>query len=141
MLFRSEKSIRIAQDRLLGGSFAVLFKEVSNSEMMFDWCREVLGLILQPMASQEKTTARIEAEFISRFAAQLNRLEDIYKTLSTHTSVSTWWNLFREILSSTKIPFSGEPLEGLQVMGFLESRVIDFDHVILLSVKIGRAHV
>ncbi len=130
-----EKSIRITQDRLLVGSLAVLFKEVSNSEAMFAWCRDVLGLILRPMASQEKTTARIEAEFISRFAAQLNRLEDIYKTLSTHTSVSTWWNLFREILSSTKIPFSGEPLEGLQVMGFLESRVIDFEHVILLSVN------
>ncbi|MBL7995602.1 PD-(D/E)XK nuclease family protein, partial [bacterium] len=43
--------------------------------------------------------------------------------------------LLAEILSAERIPFSGEPLKGLQVMGMLETRTLDFENVIMLSVN------
>ena len=43
--------------------------------------------------------------------------------------------IFSETFRSIRIPFSGEPLKGMQVMGFLESRALDFENVILLGVN------
>ncbi|TVR42859.1 MAG: PD-(D/E)XK nuclease family protein [Bacteroidia bacterium] len=48
-------------------------------------------------------------------------------------SVRTLYKLFRQTTSETSLSFTGEPLEGLQIMGMLETRTLDFDHVILLS--------
>ena len=46
-------------------------------------------------------------------------------------------SLYREIIKNEKVPFSGEPLKGLQVMGILESRVLDFETVIISSLNEG----
>lgn len=48
-------------------------------------------------------------------------------------SLLTLYNFFREIAGSTRVPFYGEPLQGIQVMGMLETRVLDFENIILLS--------
>ena len=45
--------------------------------------------------------------------------------------------LFRQVIQSQKIPFTGEPLKGLQVMGVLETRNLDFDNVFILSLNEG----
>src|SRR5204863_4991346 len=50
-------------------------------------------------------------------------------------SLDTFWSLYKETIYSSKIPFSGEPLKGLQVMGFLEARLLDFDNLFILSVN------
>jgi ATP-dependent helicase/nuclease subunit B len=45
--------------------------------------------------------------------------------------------LFQQIVSSTSVDFKGEPLNGLQIMGILESRTLDFENVIIVSVNEG----
>ena len=45
--------------------------------------------------------------------------------------------LFRQMMTSTKIPFHSEPDKGMQVMGMLETRCLDFEHMLLLSVEEG----
>jgi RecB family exonuclease len=138
-LLRDEKIIRITDSRIINFGkhelFRVLFRSVRESEEVFEWCREIMRLLLMGMEEQQFQSHRLEAEFVYRFFAQLNRLEEIYQSVTAESTLETWWRLFSEIIHSTKIPFSGEPLEGLQVMGFLESRVIDFENVILLSVN------
>ena len=49
----------------------------------------------------------------------------------------TLQKLVIQIINSTSIPFHGEPAEGIQVMGILETRNIDFDHVLVLSCNEG----
>jgi ATP-dependent helicase/DNAse subunit B len=45
--------------------------------------------------------------------------------------------LVRQLIQTTSVPFHGEPAEGIQVMGVLESRNLDFDHVLMLSCNEG----
>jgi RecB family exonuclease len=49
----------------------------------------------------------------------------------------TLWGLLRQILGLVSIPFHGEPADGLQVMGMLETRNLDFENVLFLSVNEG----
>ena len=67
-------------------------------------------------------------------------LQNIHNTLITNEiemDVPVFCRLLRKIFASLKIPFSGEPLKGLQIMGMLETRALDFDHVIILSMNEG----
>ena len=52
-------------------------------------------------------------------------------------SMKSFLRLFRQLVRMQKIPFSGEPLKGLQVMGVLETRNLDFKNVFILSLNEG----
>jgi CRISPR/Cas system-associated exonuclease Cas4 (RecB family) len=57
-----------------------------------------------------------------------------YKTIET---TKTFRLIFRQLASQQRIPFYGEPLQGLQVMGMLETRTLDFDTLVILSMNEG----
>lgn len=67
----------------------------------------------------------------------LTRFADIVRRGWLAVSPATLFRLVRAVLRTAAIPFHGEPAEGLQVMGVLETRALDFDHVLLLSVGDG----
>jgi Inactivated superfamily I helicase len=52
-------------------------------------------------------------------------------------TVNTFYRLLRRLTDTITIPFHGEPLSGLQIMGVLETRALDFDRIIILSVNEG----
>ncbi len=66
---------------------------------------------------------------------QINRLYAAVTGLEVEVNVKMFTRLLLTHLSQVKIPFSGEPLCGLQIMGILETRCLDFEHVILLSAQ------
>lgn len=45
--------------------------------------------------------------------------------------------IINKVIGNLSIPFSGEPLEGLQLMGLMETRMLDFNHLIILSANEG----
>ena len=49
----------------------------------------------------------------------------------------SFFRLLSQILSSSTVPFQGEPLQGLQIMGPLELRAMDFDNLIILNFNEG----
>lgn len=134
-----ENYIRIARKELLAAVndplFSHLFSVPGSLSQVFEWMRELLSMILGKMKQEEFRFHRLESEFVFHFYTQLKRLEDIFVQNGFEVSVQTFRKIFREIISSVRIPFTGEPLKGLQVMGFLETRVLDFDRLIVLSVN------
>jgi RecB family exonuclease len=134
----SETFIRIPGTRLVSGEthdlFRQLFVRLSTVSGVFEWYRSLLHQILMAMKENDFKFHRLESEFVYYFYTNLVRLEDLMKD-SIVTDIETFWRIFREVLTSVRVPFTGEPLKGLQVMGFLETRVLDFDNIIVLSVN------
>ena len=76
-------------------------------------------------------------ESLFRAYTLVNRLEELREQGDLTVDGNTLQRLVSQLLQQTTIPFHGEPAEGLQIMGVLETRNLDFDHVLLLSCNEG----
>ena len=76
-------------------------------------------------------------ESVFRAYTLLNRLQGLIDSGDLIIDSITLQRLTGQLLQQTSIPFHGEPAEGVQVMGVLETRNLDFDHVLLLSCNEG----
>ncbi len=74
-------------------------------------------------------------EFLSYLADQITTLHNSVEQCEIELTRSIYVSLLRRHLQPLRIPYEGEPLEGLQVMGILETRTLDFDNVIILSMN------
>ncbi len=84
-------------------------------------------------AAQDDAAQKVE--FLSFLSDQIVKLHNSIEQCSIGLLTSTYISLLRRHLQPLRIPFEGEPLEGLQVMGILETRNLDFDNVIILSMN------
>jgi len=76
-------------------------------------------------------------ESIFRAYTLVNRINTLMESGDLQVSGQTLQRLTMQVIQQTSIPFHGEPAEGIQVMGVLETRNLDFDHVLLLSCNEG----
>lgn len=71
-------------------------------------------------------------ESLFRTYTLLNRLQELIQTGDLAVDCITLERLIQQLIQSTSIPFHGEPAEGIQVMGVLETRNLDFEHILVL---------
>ncbi len=83
------------------------------------------------------TTRDIEQEFIFHYYTTVNRMREVMRESGVEMRIETCFRLVKRATDSITIPFRGEPLAGLQIMGVLETRALDFDRLIILSVNEG----
>ncbi len=76
-------------------------------------------------------------ESVFRAYTILSRLETLSANGDIDVNIITLHRLITQLIDSTSVPFHGEPAIGLQIMGVLETRNIDFDHLLLLSCTEG----
>jgi CRISPR/Cas system-associated exonuclease Cas4 (RecB family) len=87
--------------------------------------------------SEVDTEIKVELDFIYNAYIYIQRFKELLQTTTFEFSSNTLFKLLISILKRLSIPFSGEPLAGLQIMGILETRTLDFDNVIMLSLNEG----
>ncbi|MDA9125306.1 PD-(D/E)XK nuclease family protein [Flavobacteriaceae bacterium] len=97
----------------------------------------VLIFKLKDHYTKSKNNHLLALEYLYRFSEIFNHLKRLNSNYSYITSVKTLQSLYKELLSLETLDFRGQPLKGLQIMGMLESRVLDFETVIILSVNEG----
>lgn len=76
-----------------------------------------------------------ELEMLEYFRSDIDSLERLIAKYDITMNESTFFTLFERLLQSRRIDLKGTPLCGLQVMGVLETRALDFDNVIILSMN------
>lgn len=79
----------------------------------------------------------LHAEALFRCHNLTSRLADLLQDNLQDLSLPTFRKLLQQVLSKASVPFSGEPVRGLQIMGLLETRNLDFKNVLMLSVNEG----
>lgn len=84
-----------------------------------------------------KPAIPIELEFIYHTLLQLRKLTATLKKYRHAVSPDTYWKLLRDVITSVKLPFTGEPIRGLQIMGFLEARLLDFKNLYIMGMNEG----
>ena len=93
-----------------------------------------LKKITEYLFNKSKNLSVLDKEYIKSF------LDIIYKIDGINIKLNSYENEFKllnQILRMIRIPFSGEPLKGLQIMGVYESRNLDFDDVFILNMNEG----
>lgn len=116
---------------------SLLFKEDNLDILSLNiWLTEVLQLVGNNF-SQENESDPLMQESLFRMYTLLNRLGDLIKSGDLEADIKTYTKLINQLISTTSIPFHGEPVVGIQIMGVLETRNLDFDHVLVLSCNEG----
>lgn len=75
----------------------------------------------------------LEIEYLFHFAQVIEKLRALLRRFDFVDSIRALHDLLTRLIKSKTIPFYGEPLQGMQVMGMLETRTLDFENVVLLS--------
>lgn len=128
---RDKNRLHIAADMLVSEDalYAVIFKPVEVHEVIH-YLRDVLTKL-----TVAEGIATFDQEYVNYFLVFLNQIENVLGT--TFTDFKSFFKLFKQLIRAQKIPFSGEPLRGLQIMGVLETRNLDFKNVFVLSLNEG----
>jgi CRISPR/Cas system-associated exonuclease Cas4 (RecB family) len=136
--------IRIPSD-FLGRSEILksIFRKAVNPQELSDYIREILSVISTVNLNDEDSgqdqimQKKLRNEFIYSVLLSVNRLEIIVRSHDVNFKNETYIRILDKILRNQSVPFSGEPLSGIQIMGFLETRALDFRNIIMLSVNEG----
>lgn len=136
--FRAGPKIRIPVVELKGTkseAVNILFTGFQDVPQAKEYFNRFFLLLIDAIRKNKDGIQSIEKEYVYYFYTRFKKLAEILDKHPEEISVDTFRSLFREVIRSTRIPFTGEPLRGLQVMGFLETRVLDFENVIILSLN------
>jgi ATP-dependent helicase/nuclease subunit B len=98
---------------------------------------EFLNRIIELINLLKENTNELEKEYLFRFYTAFTQLQNLHNEFGYVQDLKTLHQFFRQLIQSESLSFQGEPLQGLQLMGVLETRVLDFENVIITSVNEG----
>ncbi|MGB5555887.1 MAG: PD-(D/E)XK nuclease family protein [Flavobacteriaceae bacterium] len=112
----------------------LFFKETITTKEFVKLCLELIEKLRDKFLALKNTYA---LEYLYRFHQLFNQILDLVNSYAYITDLKSLLSLYKELLQSETLDFKGDPLEGLQIMGMLESRNLDFENVIITSVNEG----
>ena len=92
----------------------------------------------QQKASENDAFDQLYREALFKAYTLTNRFHTLIESKELDVKPDTFQRLLTRVMAASNIPFHGEPAIGLQVMGVLETRNLDFRHLIMLSVNEGQ---
>ncbi len=108
---------------------------INNTLAKLSTVDEFLQRILALIEGIKEEVVGLEKEFLFRYYTVFVQLQNHQETFGYFTDLKTLYQFFKQLIASENVSFQGEPLQGLQLMGMLETRLLDFENVILTSVN------
>ncbi|WP_373496414.1 PD-(D/E)XK nuclease family protein [Aquiflexum sp.] len=129
---KEQNQIYITQKKLHeGGAFFELIFRPLSSEQLFPYLSTLMEELAKRLGEEP-----LQRSYLYQCFKQLNRLRGNFeKQDGLSVDREFFIRLFRQVFREVKLPFEGEPLQGLQVMGVLESRNLDFKRVIICNMN------
>jgi len=115
-----------------GELFQLVFDRVEATGL-FPYLKKVIKALAAQLELPE-----LQQSYLYQCYKQLTRLDELFQKQSLiPIGLDFYIRLFKQVFREVKLPFDGEPLEGLQVMGVLETRNLDFRRVIICNMNEG----
>lgn len=112
-------------------------KNAEETEV-FVFVKNILKRLIEKIGeSPDKEEENPDLSEIRIYLEYVESLEEVLRQYSVKMSALTLLQIIERLVASEKVGFEGEPLRGLQVMGTLETRSLDFRHLIILSMNEG----
>jgi hypothetical protein len=137
---KSENSIFLSLESLKSYISKEEVEELSICLSLFNFSRNINSIIKQcsNLIIQLKSYVEgVDKEYLYRFYNVFQQLETLNTSYNHISDLKTLTLFYKQILQNEKLSFQGEPLQGLQLMGMLETRALDFETVIITSVNEG----
>jgi hypothetical protein len=103
----------------------------------FSTIHEFIETILTLIFFLKEKADALEKEYLFRFYTVFSQLKSLNQKFSFFTDLKVFAQFFKQLIATENLSFQGEPLNGLQLMGMLETRVLDFETIILASANEG----
>ena len=110
---------------------------ISKDDSVKNFIDDIQKIIQKLKTHLREENDQIGLEFLYHFHVIFNKLENLNEKYPHLKSINALYNFFREMLSTETLDFQGRPFSGLQLMGMLESRALDFETVIITSLNEG----
>jgi hypothetical protein len=118
--------------------FLLLFKKWENGSITVLETISTLLLTIKNNLSNDNEEEKITKAFVFAIFKVINKLINYYSQHEHIDKIDTLHAIYKQVIDLAEVSFEGEPLNGLQIMGVLESRVLDFDTVIVTSMNEGK---
>ncbi len=118
--------------------FNLLFQKWNlNSVEILENISQIL-LKIKVNLSYDNEEEKIANAFVYSIFKVINKMISYFSEHQKIDNIKTLYAIYKQIIDLAEVSFEGEPLNGLQIMGVLESRVLDFETVIITSVNEGK---
>ena len=128
-------------EQLFSQNYSLLSPLLEPMKSTSDFCNLLQGLLetlINYFTKHQSTNqSNLELEYLQVILKNLNRLSEILTKYQHFNNIQSFKQLYNQVVGNSSAPFVGEPLKGLQIMGVLETRTLDFDYVILVNVNEG----
>ena len=120
----------------------LIFTPCSNLYSLCQYLKELISVAASLYREKEGSTDdifnQLYRESLFKSYTSINRISNLIENGKLEVRVDTFRKLINKILSSLNIPFHGEPAIGMQIMGVLETRNLDFKNLIIMSLNEGQ---
>ena len=118
--------------------FLLIFQKWENNARVVLELLSKLLLTIKSNFGDDQEEEKIAKTFVYSIFKVINKISNYYSNQEQIDKIDTLYAIYKQVIDLAEVSFEGEPLLGLQIMGVLESRVLDFDTVIITAMNEGK---